>query len=67
MPACSICGKDTELYYHGLPFCADCSGPGVFPDHVLPERHRETSSSEAPPDEKTPPDPLVPDDLTRSW
>jgi len=33
--ACASCGKDTELYYHGLPVCVDCSD--VVPDHILPE------------------------------
>jgi hypothetical protein len=46
MPACSNCGKDTELHYHGLPMCVDCSASGVVPDHVLPERKAENSSVE---------------------
>ena len=42
--ACSNCGKDTELHYHGLPVCVDCSG--TVPDHILPERKTENSSAE---------------------
>jgi predicted amidophosphoribosyltransferase len=47
MPACSNCGKDTELYYHGLPFCADCSRPGVFLAHVLPDREEEEEENDS--------------------
>jgi hypothetical protein len=54
MPACSNCGEETDLYYHGFPLCVDCSGSGMFPDHILPEPEKE-NSSELPPDE-TPPE-----------
>jgi hypothetical protein len=54
MSECSNCGKGTDLYFHGLPFCADCSGTGVFPDHVLPDRERENSSEDPP--KEAPPD-----------
>ena len=46
MPACSNCGKDTDLYYHSVPLCVDCSGSGVLPEHILPERKKEDSSVE---------------------
>jgi hypothetical protein len=48
MPACSNCGKDTELYYHNFPLCIDGSASGMLPDRVLPE-HAKEDSSEVPP------------------
>jgi hypothetical protein len=47
VPACSNCRKETELYYHGFPFCDDCSASGLIPDHVLPDAPKENSGEEA--------------------
>jgi len=44
MSECSNCGRGTDLYYHGLPVCVDCSD--VLPDHMLPERKTENRSVE---------------------
>jgi hypothetical protein len=46
MPACSNCGKDTELHFHGLPVCVDCSAYGVILDHILPEGKAENANVE---------------------
>jgi len=51
MPACSNCGKDTELYYHTFPLCVDCSASGMLPEHILPV-HEKDDRGEVPPEQE---------------
>jgi len=52
MSACSNCGEETDLYYHGLPICVDRGDSGAAPDHILPVRepdgNTKTPSNEPP-------------------